>query len=86
MTVTASAPPVRTPIDESVLRGEPFSAEHLEQHARKLAESLAPVAQKAKDRQFGARFENNARCLQSAYEETSSAVRQGEPLTADAEW
>jgi len=70
---------------EGVLRGEPFGAEHLEQHARRLAESLALVPQRTKDRQFGARFEDNAKFLQTAYEETSSAVRQGEPLTADAE-
>ena len=72
--------------DKGVLRGEPFSAEHLEQHARSLGESLALAPFKTKDREFGARFEDNAAVLRKAYEETSDAVRQGEPLTADAEW
>ena len=72
--------------EEGALRGEPFGAEHLEQHARRLAESLVVVEPKARDRRFAARFDDNAVFLRTAYEQTSRGVRQGEPLTADAEW
>jgi cyclic beta-1,2-glucan synthetase len=88
MSSTASVPPPASPVTEDlcVLRGEPFSGEHLAQHARSLAESLVLAPRQVKDRQFAARFEDNAAVLQAAYDEASAAAIQGEPLTADAEW
>ena len=89
MSLTASAPlpsVAHVPAGEGVLRGEPFSGEHLEQHARSLAESLVLAERKVKDRGFAARFEDNAAVLRAAYEQTAAAVRAGEPLTSEGEW
>jgi cyclic beta-1,2-glucan glucanotransferase len=70
----------------AVLRGKPFSAEHLAQHARQLAESHRVLKAPAGDRQFVARFADNIEVLRAAYEEIAAAVRQGEKVTSEAEW
>lgn len=71
--------------EHQVLRGEPFSGEHLQHHARNLAAALR-IAAPVEDRKFAARFEENASFIRAAYEVVSAAVREGEPLTPEAEW
>lgn len=68
------------------IREEAFSAEHLEQHARRLAEQLHVVPNLRGDEHFDARFEDNARQIQLAYQRISSDVHDGAPVTRDAEW
>jgi cyclic beta-1,2-glucan synthetase len=83
-----SAPPraAMNIVPDQVLRGEPFSALHLEQHARQLAASLVLARHPTKDGQFASRFEDNASFLYVAYEAVAAAVREGGPLTPEAEW
>ncbi len=71
---------------QDVLRGETFSGEHLQHHARRLAGAHEASKRAAKDRQFVARFAENSKVLRAAYEEIAAAVRQGETVTAEAEW
>lgn len=83
------APPATAPsqvMDNSVLRGEAFSLEHLEQHARHLASTIQLAKSPGRDRKFAARFQNNADFIRETHEATANAIRNGEPLTTDAEW
>lgn len=72
--------------DNSVLRGEAFSLEHLEQHARHLASTFQLAARPIRDRRFAARFQDNSDFIRQTHELTANAIRTGEPLTPDAEW
>ncbi|HUE73352.1 MAG TPA: glucoamylase family protein [Pirellulaceae bacterium] len=69
-----------------VLRGEAYGAEHLDQHARQLAQSQRVDKSPRKDRRFVARFADNAEFLRSAYEEIAAEIRHGDKVTAEAEW
>ena len=78
--------PVLPEFTEQPLRGELFSIDHLRQHAVQLAQSLG-VAEHATDSlQFSQRFRQDADELRSAHQTISQAVRDGEPLTPEAEW
>ena len=72
--------------DSGAIRAEPFSAEHLQQHARQLAATHKLAGEVKPDRTFVARFRENAQLLHAAYEEVATATRQGEVVTAEAEW
>src|SRR5690349_2392486 len=69
---------------DEILRGEPFGAEHLEAHARALADWIAAQSERPADRHFQGRFEENARVLRAARERI--AATSPEELAADAEW
>src|SRR6187431_484887 len=86
-TLADAAPPDSATIAEhQVLRGEPFSGEHLQQHARQLAASLVLAKRSAAEGRFAARFEENASFIRLAYQSVSAAVAGGGPLTPEAEW
>jgi len=72
--------------NEGVFRAEAYSAEHLKHHARQLASIHTLQERPASDRRFVARFAANAEFLRKTYDEVAAAVRQGEPVTAEAEW
>lgn len=68
------------------LRGELFSIEHLKSHAASLAKSLTVTKGKVSDGRFQQRYRQTATVLRDAHMAVSKAIRQGEPLTPDAEW
>ncbi len=69
------------------LRGEAFSAEHLDVHFRSLAESqvLDSISQST-GRGFSARFEANAVQIAVAHQVVTQAARGGDYLPSEAEW
>ena len=71
---------------EQPLRGELFSIEHLRVRAVELANSLTIIDKAVSDDRFSSRFQQNAEYLDLAYGTISQAVRDGEPLTPEAEW
>lgn len=68
------------------LRGELFSIEHLKSHAASLAKTLTVTSDKVSDGSFHQRYRQTANILRDAHTTVSKAIRQGEPLTPDAEW
>ena len=68
------------------LRGELLSVEHLRLQAIELANSLTVVDNVARDRRFHRKIKRNATSLQNAYRTISRAIREGEPLSPEAEW
>ncbi|MDZ4821002.1 MAG: glucoamylase family protein [Planctomycetota bacterium] len=71
----------------SPLRGEAYSAEHLELHFRDLALSLTiHPTDKRSDRRFSARFEENVSRISLAHETATEGVLRNEALPAEAEW
>jgi cyclic beta-1,2-glucan synthetase len=68
------------------LRGEPFSAEHLWEYAREVAQRQTLARRGAGDRQLIDRFEANARRIASAYQTIIDSVRDQESVSPDAEW
>jgi cyclic beta-1,2-glucan synthetase len=71
---------------EGPLRSEPFSAEHLCEHAERLAGQHELSRTRREDRRFIDRFQKNSRFIASAYQTIADAVRDGEPVSPDAEW
>jgi cyclic beta-1,2-glucan synthetase len=68
-------------------RGEAFSAEHLDAHFAAFAAELNIVANvPGHERDFSARFENNAAAIARAHELISQAARTGEYVPPEAEW
>ncbi len=68
------------------LRGEAFSAEHLEQHIQQLASRQKVISGGVPGRDFIARFERNAAGIQLAHKHVTGSLRTGLPLPAEAEW
>jgi len=70
------------------IRAEPFSREHLEEHAKKLAAvyggQLRAVA--PNDHACWFRFLDNSTALQTACAAFAQAARKGEPITVSDEW
>ncbi|QDU28340.1 N,N'-diacetylchitobiose phosphorylase [Anatilimnocola aggregata] len=78
----AAATPALAP-----LRGEAFSAEHLEAHFAELARTLELATENfERDRDFSARFESNAVQIAAVYQVITKAARLGEVVPAEAEW
>ncbi len=73
------------PVSE-VLRGEPFSVEHLQQHAHRLAAEMGAGHRDRGDPALFADLEANGRLLRDVHRELLVAVERGEPITPDAEW
>jgi cyclic beta-1,2-glucan synthetase len=71
--------------DALPIRGELFGLDHLEEHARTLATALGPVGT-VSGRPLLSVFHSNARRLQKAHRAIMEAVRDGEPMSGDAEW
>jgi cyclic beta-1,2-glucan synthetase len=73
---------------EAALRDEPFSVEHLEDHARLLSEKLTVDKNKrhVSTRYFQRRILENGEVLRAAHAELTRAIIAGENLTTDAEW
>lgn len=88
--MTAAPPsiePIAPTIDSSdAIRGEPFSLEHLEQHARELARQFRVVERETQPEEFLGRIRDDARALREAHRTIAKAVNNGEPATVDAEW
>src|SRR5262249_19172746 len=72
--------------EEEPVRAELYSLEHLEVHARQLAEQarLAPRSQRG--REMPRRFGEIGRDLERAYRRIAEASRREESITTDAEW
>ena len=68
------------------LRGESFSAEHLEVHFQQLAKSQVLMPHSWTGRDFLAKFERNAAGITSAYNRVTASLKAGFPLPAEAEW
>ncbi|WP_425619242.1 glucoamylase family protein [Anatilimnocola sp. NA78] len=69
------------------LRGEAFSAEHLEAHFAELAKKLQLATENfERDRDFSTRFESNATQIASVYKIITKAAQLGEVVPAEAEW
>jgi cyclic beta-1,2-glucan synthetase len=75
-------------VGETVLRDEPFSVEHLEDHARQLSQKLdaAKSTSSFAARQFQRRILDNGEVLRAVHHELTRAIIAGENLTTDAEW
>src|SRR5215470_16957218 len=71
---------------ESPIRGEPFSAEHLWDHAGQLARQQTVTPKVPGERPLVERFESNSRYIAGAYQTVIQSLRQGEPIAPDAEW
>lgn len=68
-------------------RGDVFSAEHLDSHFITLANSLSIAnSVPSQDRDFSARFDDNAEEIATAHGIISLAARGGEFVPAEAEW
>lgn len=74
------------PSDNEPVRGEHFSIEHLEEHARRIALAHAIGQVRPNERQFLARLRDNCNYLHQAYQTLTTAVQQGETIPPDAEW
>lgn len=72
--------------EERPLRGEPFSEDHLAEHARALAELLACTTTGRQDHRFLKRFEENAEFLRDSIRAIATGVREGLTLRPDTEW
>ena len=68
------------------LRGESFSAEHLEVHFQRLAQSQVLMPRGWAGRDFLSRFERNAAGIISAHIQVTESLKAGFPLPAEAEW
>jgi cyclic beta-1,2-glucan synthetase len=75
----------RDPHGKEPIRGEQFGLEHLEAHARRLAQT-AVVAPVVAGKSLLTRFEQNERALLRAHRLIRDAYRRGEVFGADAEW
>jgi cyclic beta-1,2-glucan synthetase len=93
--VARRAPPARRPARPAILsidavdeplRGETYSAEHLANHAALLASTHQVSSARADDNRFRRRFEENGRFIAATYHAITAAVRDGEPISPDAEW
>src|SRR5262245_16647180 len=71
---------------ESPIRGEPFSAEHLWDHAGELARQQAVARKVPGERPLVERFESNSRYIGSTYQTIIKSLRDGDPIAPDAEW
>ena len=71
--------------DSQPIRGEILGLEHLEEHARRLAESLGPVKVEPGTSLLQA-FHRNAKALPRARAAVAEAVQQQEPMGSDADW
>lgn len=71
---------------ETPLRGEPFSVEHLWQHAEQLATQHSISPRIESETVFIDRFESNRKFISNTYQAITEAIRSGRPLTSDAEW
>ncbi len=80
---------VDTEHDEDIrpLRGDSYSAEHLDQHFRDLAADQKPVpGQGVAAKAFSLRFERQADEIASTYAKISRAASTGSALPPEAEW
>lgn len=68
------------------LRGELLSIDHLRAHAIELAKSLKVDRRVPRDRSFHRSLEKKSQFLHAAQRIISRAIREGEPLTPEAEW
>ncbi len=68
------------------LRGELFSIDHLRNHAADLAKRMTRGPANVANRKFFQRFQQNAAYLRTAHRTIAQAIRDGEPMTPDAEW
>src|SRR5687767_12236877 len=60
------------------LRGEAYSAEHLTDHAARLASAHRVTTRPSGDRRFADRFADNSRFIAATYNIVTLAVRDGE--------
>lgn len=72
--------------EERPLRAEPFSEDHLAEHARELAALLSCTTTSRSDRRFLQRFSENAQFLRTAVGLIAAGVRDGLVLRPDSEW
>ena len=73
--------------EEKPLRAEPFSEDHLAEHARQLAGLLAcNTTPRRNERRFLQRFSENAEFLREAVKQIASGARDGFVLRPDSEW
>ncbi len=68
------------------LRSEPYSIEHLEQHAQQQARRHEVTFEPHTGRRLNDRLEENSQRIALAYQAITEAVREGEAITPDAEW
>ena len=80
-----AAPLLIDAVDEP-LRGEAYSAEHLAEHAARLASTHQVLPSRAGDSRFRRRFEENGQFIAATYHTITAAVRDDEPISPDAEW
>ena len=85
-TAAGGCPASVAPPGDQVLRGEAFSAEHLELHARRLAAEMGSVDRDRGDPSLLWGLERSGRVLREVHRELLAAVQRGEPITVDAEW
>ena len=87
MDVAERAAALSVDLDElHPLRGESFSAEHLELHFQQLAESQKLMPFGTAGRQFSQRFERDAAGIMRAHKRVTESLRAGHLLPAEAEW
>ncbi|MGH9703807.1 MAG: GH36-type glycosyl hydrolase domain-containing protein [Candidatus Acidiferrales bacterium] len=84
MSATATFPTVFANAEEPI-RAELFSTERLEQHAETLAAAQI-VSESKQGRPLAPRVWENGRILLQSYRSLAEAVRQGQEITAAAEW
>lgn len=72
--------------EDQPLRGELLSIDHLRVHAIELAKSLKVDPHPPRDRTFHQGLEKNSQFLYTAHRVIARAIREGEPLTPEAEW
>src|SRR3972149_69718 len=81
----SSSPITQQPLD-SPLRGEPFSAGHLWEHAQQVAPHQQLARRGAGDRRLVDRFESNCRFIAATYQTIIESVREQDAIAPDAEW
>ena len=98
MSTTIEAPPVLTPVTDDTgrffidisgndpIRAELYGLEHLQTHARQLAQSSEIIPKTTAGHPLLRRFVQNGRRLVAAHAWISALTRRQESITPDAEW
>lgn len=68
------------------LRGESFSAEHLELHFQQLAQSQTTLPRGTAASDFSSRFERHAAGVIKTHQRVTESLKAGHPLPPEAEW
>lgn len=81
--------PVATVEDRSELhplRGESFSAEHLELHFQQISQNQVLLPRGSAGTDFSVRFERHAAGILRAHERVIASLQAGRPIPTEAEW